>query len=106
MRTGSEALPRVAVPRFLLLTKTHLVVLAEDGGGRLVKSMHKLTDIERMTFKKKNTKLISLYYPQRNHGAASDPPKQEEQSNGTQKVVTYELDQRDQFVELLRQMMK
>ncbi|EQC36266.1 hypothetical protein SDRG_06371 [Saprolegnia diclina VS20] len=82
------------VPRHVVLAEDHILVLRPDKvyeGVTSVRSCHPLSHIARMTCMKKNALMVTLYY------------KVDDQ---TQKQNSYEVQQRDAFIKVVRTSME
>lgn len=100
-QTEPEMVPQlVPVHRFLVVTKERFLVLDSDGNGvgseATVKSNHHLTELLKMTFRKKDPELITIWLLNNNaDGSAAEP-----------KTRQYRVSKRQLFVETLQKNMQ
>jgi hypothetical protein len=96
-----------------VLTKERIIVLDSNGGGvgteALVKSNHHLTELVKLTFRKRDPELLTLFVTHDVIGA-EDAEDLDVKSRGTaptaMKVKQYRLVKRNELVEMLQTYMK
>jgi hypothetical protein len=103
----------VQLHRFIVLTKERIIVLDSGGGGvgseALVKSNHHLTELVKLTFRKRDPELITLFVTHDIAGAEAAEDL-DAHSRGAvpaaMKTKQYRLAKRDELVEMLQNYMK
>lgn len=91
---ATEEVPFIVVHRYLVVTRERFIVLDSGGKGvgatAKVKSNHHLTELLKITYKKKNPELVTLYLA--TPGAVE----------GTERTRQYRVIKRKEFVEALQ----
>ena len=101
--------------RYIVVTKERIIVLDSGGGGvgsvSHVKSNHHLTELVKLTFKKRDPELLTLFVAQSLPGMPEDDDDDgaldEKQRGGAKPVVPpkqkqYRVTKRDELVEVLQ----
>ncbi|OQS06738.1 hypothetical protein THRCLA_01232 [Thraustotheca clavata] len=89
IRNGGSTL----VPRYIVIAEGHIIVLRPDKGqedASSVRSCHHLSHVARMTCMKKNALMVTMYY----------------KFDGKEKQNSYEVQQRDAFIKVVRSSME
>ena len=105
----------VLLPRYIVVTKERVLVLDSGGAGvgatATVKSNHHLTELIKLTFKKRDPESLTLYVvssfpgiPERDDDGACLDEKQRGGPNTTAspKQKQYRVSKRDELVEVLQ----
>jgi hypothetical protein len=106
----SHILAVLLLPRYLVVTKERLIVLDSGGGGigteATVKSNHHLTELVKLTFRKRDPESLTLHVTNCSGVASEDVRSLDEKSRGTVPIATksknYRVTKRDEIVDVLQ----